>query len=98
MGLRMPAPQAISGVRVLSGSREEYVSAECFWKAWGITPIPVIPNLGHPMVSCKNVACLLVLIESRKQLLRFANDIIDNQDIVYIFLSWCEKHDKENGQ
>lgn len=37
------------------------------------------------MVSSKNIACLLVPIESRKQLLRFANDIVDNEDIVYVF-------------
>ena len=92
----MPAPQAISGVRVLSGS-SEYVSEERFRKARKPTPVPVVPNLGHPMVGRENVACLLVPIESRKELLRFANDIVDDANIVHVFLFWCEKHGKHDG-
>jgi hypothetical protein len=98
MGLRIPAPQAISGVRVLSGSKEYNVSEQRFLKARGITAVPVVPNLGHPVVSRENIACILVPIENRKQFLRFANDIVDNENIIYVFLSWCEKHDKHDRQ
>ena len=82
----MPAPQAMSGVRVLSGSREEYVSKICFLESEETTAVTVVPDLGHPMVGRKNIACLLVPIESRKELLRFADDIVDNEDVVHIFL------------
>ena len=50
------------------------------------------------MVGRKYIARLLVPIECRKELLRFANDIVDNDDIVYVFLPWCEKHDEHNRQ
>ena len=63
-----------------------------------ITAVAVVPNLGHPMVGCKYIARLLVPIECRKELLRFANDIVDNDDIVYVFLLWCKKHDEHNRQ
>ncbi len=63
-----------------------------------ITAIPVVPNLGHPMVGRKDIACLLVSIKSRNELLRFANDIVDNADIIHVFLLWCEKNDKHDRQ
>ena len=50
------------------------------------------------MVGRKDVAGLLVPIEFSNELLRFANDIVDNANIVHVFLFWCEKHDTNDRQ
>jgi hypothetical protein len=40
------------------------------------------------MVSREDVARLLIAVKSRDELLGFTDDIIDNADVVHVFLSW----------
>jgi hypothetical protein len=47
----------------------------------------MVPNLRHTMVSREDIARLLISVEPREELLRFTNDIIDNTDVVHVFLS-----------
>jgi hypothetical protein len=62
---------------------------ECgYGKRKAITAISVVPNPGHTMVSREDIARLLIAIESRDELLGFTDDMIDDADVVHVFLSW----------
>jgi hypothetical protein len=50
------------------------------------TPIAVVPNLRHAMISSEDITCLIVSVELGYKQFRFANDIIDDVDVVYVFL------------
>jgi hypothetical protein len=47
----------------------------------------MIPNLRHPVVSREDITRLLVSIKLRHELLRLADDVIDDSDVVHVFLA-----------
>ncbi len=47
----------------------------------------MIPNLRHAMVSCEDITRLLVSIKLRHELLRLTDDVVDNADVVHVFLA-----------
>jgi hypothetical protein len=83
----MPAPQAMSGVRVLSGSEERGEYTRGGDKLKVNTAIAMVPNLRHAMISGEDITRLLVSVKLRHKQLRFTDDIVDNTDVVHVFLS-----------
>jgi hypothetical protein len=63
------------------------MSVECgYGKRKAITTIAVVPNPGHTMVSREDITRLLIAIESRDEPLGFTDDMIDDADVVHVFL------------
>jgi ribosomal protein S9 len=65
------------------------MSVECgCGKRKAITAVAVVPNLGHTMISREDIARLLIAVESRDEPLHITNNIVDNTDVVHVFLAW----------
>ena len=46
----------------------------------------MVPNPRHAMVGRENIARLLISVKLRHELLRLADDVIDDADVIHVFL------------